>query len=72
MVSEAGELIIAQGAYSVSIGGGQPNTGAPAATGVHVNGTKTLRSSNAPECNTAEWMKDQMREGNLRLDPHDR
>jgi beta-glucosidase len=43
MVSEVGELIIAEGAYSVSIGGGQPNTGAPAATGTfHVIGKKTL------------------------------
>ena len=29
MVTEAGEPIIAEGKYSVSIGGGQPNTGAP-------------------------------------------
>jgi beta-glucosidase len=43
MVSEAGEPIIAEGAYSVSIGGGQPDTGAPAATGTfQVVGTKTL------------------------------
>jgi beta-glucosidase len=43
MVSEAGEPIIAEGAYSVSIGGGQPDTGAPAATGTfQVTGTKTL------------------------------
>ena len=33
MVSEAGEPIIAEGQYSVSIGGGQPNTGAPAVAG---------------------------------------
>ena len=43
MVSEAGEPIIAEGKYSVSIGGGQPNTGAPAAAGTfQVKGTKTL------------------------------
>lgn len=43
MVSEAGEPIIAEGKYSVSIGGGQPNTGAPAAEGsFQVKGTKTL------------------------------
>ena len=43
MVSEAGEPIIAEGAYSVSIGGGQPDTAAPAATGTfQVTGTKTL------------------------------
>jgi beta-glucosidase len=43
MVSEAGEPIIAEGKYSVSIGGGQPNTDAPAAAGTfQVKGTKTL------------------------------
>jgi beta-glucosidase len=43
MVSEAGEPVIAEGAYSVSIGGGQPDTGAPAVTGTfQVMGTKTL------------------------------
>ena len=43
MVSEAGEPIIAQGKYSVFVGGGQPNTGAPAVTGTfQVKGTKTL------------------------------
>jgi beta-glucosidase len=43
MVSEAGEPIIAEGKYSVSIGGGQPNTGAPAVAGTfQVKGTKTL------------------------------
>jgi beta-glucosidase len=43
MVSEAGEPMIAEGAYTVSIGGGQPNTGAPAASGkFRVVGTKTL------------------------------
>jgi len=43
MVSEAGEPIIAEGDYSVSVGGGQPGTVAPSATGsFHVTGTKTL------------------------------
>ncbi len=43
MVSEAGEPIIAKGIYSVSIGGGQPSTGAPTVTGTfHVKGTKML------------------------------
>jgi len=43
MVSEAGEPIIAQGKYSVSIGGGQPNTGAPVVVGTFdVKGTKPL------------------------------
>jgi beta-glucosidase len=43
MVSDAGEPIIAEGNYSVSIGGGQPNTGAPVVTGTfRVMETKTL------------------------------
>jgi beta-glucosidase len=43
MVSEAGEPVIAEGEYSVSIGGGQPGTVAPTATGkFKVTGTKTL------------------------------
>ena len=43
MVSEAGEPIIAKGTYTVSIGGGQPNTGASTVTGTfQVEGTKTL------------------------------
>ncbi len=43
MVSDAGDPIIAEGAYTVSIGGGQPDTGAPVATGTfQVVGTKTL------------------------------
>jgi beta-glucosidase len=43
MVSEAGEPVITEGVYSVTIGGGQPNTGAPNATGTFkVGGTKTL------------------------------
>jgi beta-glucosidase len=43
MVTEAGEPIIAEGRYSVSIGGGQPDTGAPVLAGTfEVKGTKTL------------------------------
>jgi len=43
MVSEAGDVVIAEGKYSVSVGGGQPNTGAPAAAGsFEVKGTKNL------------------------------
>jgi beta-glucosidase len=43
MVAEAGEPIIAEGKYAVSIGGGQPNTGAPAIAGTfEVKGTKSL------------------------------
>lgn len=43
MVSEAGEPIIAEGKYSMSVGGGQPDTGAPTVAGAfQVEGTKTL------------------------------
>ena len=43
MVSEAGEPIVAEGKYSVSIGGGQPNTEAPSVSGTfQVKGTKKL------------------------------
>ncbi len=43
MVSDAGEPVIPEGNYSMSIGGGQPNTGAPAvAATFQVKGTKTL------------------------------
>jgi beta-glucosidase len=43
MVTEAGEPIVAEGAYTVSVGGGQPNTGAPVVTGnFNVKGTLTL------------------------------
>ena len=43
MVTEAGDIIVAQGAYSVSVGGGQPGTGAPLVSGeVRVNGQLTL------------------------------
>ena len=43
MVSAAGEPIIAEGKYSVSIGGGEPNTSAPAmAETFEVKGTKSL------------------------------
>jgi beta-glucosidase len=43
MVTEAGEPIIAEGKYSVSVGGGQPNTGASAIAGTFsVKRTKAL------------------------------
>ena len=43
MVTEGGEPIIAGGTYSVSIGGGQPDTGASAVKGTfEIMGTKTL------------------------------
>ncbi len=43
MVTEAGEPIIAEGAYSLWIGGGQPNSGAPGvAAKFEVKGRKTL------------------------------
>jgi beta-glucosidase len=43
MVSEAGEPVIPEGKYSVSVGGGQPNTGAPAVAGTfEVKGTVVL------------------------------
>ncbi len=43
MVSEAGEPIIAAGKYSVLLGGGQPNTGAPNVAGTfEVKGTVRL------------------------------
>src|SRR5579862_5759773 len=43
MVTEEGDPIIAQGDYSISIGGGQPDTGAPGATGhIHIDGQYAL------------------------------
>jgi beta-glucosidase len=43
MVTTDGNPIIAEGKYSISIGGGQPDTGAPAVnTAFQVNGTKPL------------------------------
>ncbi|MBV9266589.1 MAG: glycoside hydrolase family 3 C-terminal domain-containing protein, partial [Acidobacteriaceae bacterium] len=43
MVTEAGEPIVAGGDYTISIGGGQPDSGAPAVNGhFHVNGQMTL------------------------------
>ena len=33
MVTEAGEPIVAEGTYSVSVGGGQPGTGAQVVSG---------------------------------------
>ena len=43
MVTDAGEPIVAEGAYTVTVGGGQPNTAAPKVTGtLNVKGTLTL------------------------------
>ncbi len=43
MVTEKGNPIVAQGDYTISIGGGQPNTGAPDVTGhFHVTGQYML------------------------------
>jgi beta-glucosidase len=43
MVTEAGDIIVAQGKYTVSVGGGQPATGAPYVTGnFEVNGQLML------------------------------
>ncbi len=43
MVTEAGEPVIAEGRYTVSVGGGQPNTSAPSINGsFEVRGTITL------------------------------
>ena len=43
MVTEAGQPIIAGGEYTLSIGGGQPDTGAPVVTGrFHVDGQIAL------------------------------
>jgi beta-glucosidase len=43
MVTEAGEPVIPEGKYSMSVGGGQPNTGAATVAGTfEVKGTTTL------------------------------
>jgi beta-glucosidase len=43
MVTEAGDIIVTQGKYTVSIGGGQPNTGVPSTSGsFEVNGQLSL------------------------------
>lgn len=43
MVSESGDPMIVEGEYSVSVGGGQPNTGVPTVGGkFHVKGAKRL------------------------------
>jgi len=43
MVTEAGEPVIADGQYKISIGGGQPGTGAPTVAGTfQVKGTVKL------------------------------
>jgi beta-glucosidase len=33
MVTDGGDRIVAQGTYTVSVGGGQPGTGAPSVSG---------------------------------------
>jgi len=39
MVTEAGDIIVPQGKYTISVGGGQPGTGAPSVNGnFEVNG----------------------------------
>ena len=43
MVTEAGEPVIPEGTYSMSVGGGRPNTGAATVAGTfEVKGTTTL------------------------------
>jgi beta-glucosidase len=43
MVTEAGEPVIAEGDYSLSVGGGQPETAAQTLTQTfHIKGTKAL------------------------------
>jgi beta-glucosidase len=43
MVTESGEPIVAEGDYTISIGGGQPHTSAPGVSGTfHINGKMTL------------------------------
>jgi beta-glucosidase len=43
MVTEAGDPVVAEGAYTLSIGGGQPGTAAPVVTGnFNVQGTQKL------------------------------
>ena len=43
MVTDLGDIIVAQGKYTISIGGGQPGTGAPSVSGTfEVNGQVTL------------------------------
>jgi beta-glucosidase len=43
IVTADGDPIIAQGEYTISIGGGQPDTGAPVATGkFHIDGQYAL------------------------------
>ncbi len=43
MVTELGDPIVAEGDYTVSVGGGQPDSGAPGVSGhVHVDGPYAL------------------------------
>ena len=46
MVTEAGEPIVAEGQYTVSVGGGQPNTSAQTVAGAfNIQGTQKLPNS---------------------------
>jgi beta-glucosidase len=43
MVTDAGEPVVAEGQYKISVGGGQPGTGAPVVAGTfQIKGTLTL------------------------------
>jgi beta-glucosidase len=43
LVNEAGDRMVAAGIYGISVGGGQPGTGAPAAqTSFEIRGTQSL------------------------------
>ena len=43
MVTDLGDIIVAQGKYTISVGGGQPGTGAPSVSGnFEINGQVTL------------------------------
>lgn len=43
IVNEAGEPVIAEGQYSLTIGGGQPDSGAPSVAGTfNITGMQTL------------------------------
>lgn len=43
IVTDTGEIVVAEGNYAVSVGGGQPDTGAPGVAGAfRVKGTQTL------------------------------
>ena len=50
MVTEDGNPIIAQGEYTISIGGGQPDTGAPVASPANSTSTDSTRCRNNEDC----------------------